>query len=103
MRAAWEPHNAMTRQFDAGRVPPGGSLMTQSFHNDNQNDDTRDVIRDHDTVSAAEEGNTVASQASAHHNDTVDDTAQSNGEEIRDIRTSRPCARRTSTLNVGGK
>ncbi|MGZ3636652.1 MAG: hypothetical protein ACXVCX_02315 [Ktedonobacterales bacterium] len=77
--------------------------MTQSFHNDNQNDDTRDVNHDHDTVSAAEEGNTDTNGASARHNDTVDDAAQSKGEEIRDIRTSRPRARRTSTRNVGGK
>jgi hypothetical protein len=77
--------------------------MTQSFDNDNQNDDTREVMRDHDTASAAEEGNTDANGASARHNDKGDDAAQSNGEEIRDIRTSRPRARRTSTRNVEGK
>jgi hypothetical protein len=77
--------------------------MTHSFDNDKQNDDTREVIRDHDTVSAADEGNTDANETSARHNDTGDDRAQSNGEEIRNIRTSRPRARRTSTRNAGGK
>lgn len=93
----------MARQIDAGRVPPGGTLMTQSFERYDQNDDERKVIRDHDTFSATEEGNTDANKTIARDNDRVDDAAQSDDKAIRNAQTTRPRARRTSTRSAGSK
>lgn len=74
--------------------------MTQSF---DQNDDEREVISDHDTFSATEAENTDVKETAARHDDNVDDTARSDGEEIHDIHSSRPRARRTPTRNAGRK
>lgn len=93
----------MARQIDAGRVPPGGILMTQPFDQYDQNDDERDVIRDHETFSAAEEENADVKEISARDNDRVDNAAQSSDKEIRNIQTTRPRARRTSTRTAGSK
>lgn len=77
--------------------------MTQSFERYDQNDDERNVIRDHDTFSATEEGNTDANESSARDMNRVDDATQGDDKEIQNIQTTRPRARRTSTRNAGSK
>lgn len=95
--------NAMTRQFDAGCVPPGGILMAKSLDRHDHNDDEREVIHNHDAFFAAKNENTDAKEASARHDHKADDSARGDGEEIRDIQTPRPSARRTSARSARGK
>ncbi len=75
--------------------------MTQSQYD--HNNDEREVIRDDDALSAATEEETVAKEASARHDDTDDYSVHGNGEEIRNVQTSRPRTRRTSSRNTRSK
>lgn len=86
-----------------GPRPARRFLMTQSFDRHDHNDDEREIIRDHDAFSAAKEEESVAKEASARHDDIVDDSVHSDGAEIPNIQASRPRVRRTPTRNTRSK